>query len=79
MTLGARILCFVIRERTVYRHEIIGVTLYAAALIVAEAYGYGYLTGMQNPQPKLTIADIIRDMPGDKNAPVAVFRGSYAE
>ncbi len=64
---------------TMYRHEIIGVTLYAAALIVAEAYGYGYLIGMQNPQPKLTIADIIRDMPGDKNAPVAVFRGGYAE
>lgn len=47
MTLGARILCFVIRERAMYRHEIIGVTLYAAALIVAEAYGYGYLTVMQ--------------------------------
>lgn len=65
-----------------YRHEIIGVTLYAAALIVAEAYGYGYLTGMQlraEPVSHITIADVVRDVPGERDAPVAVFRGGYAE
>lgn len=64
-----------------YRHEIIGVTLYAAALIVAEAYGYGYLTGMQYraPTSHITIADVVRDVPGERDAPVAVFRGGYAE